>query len=522
VLGTCACVIWIAPGETRSADNPPTPKVVLGKDTTYVTGPLDKQGYIDYEAALNELLSKGIKPETNANVLLWKALGPRPEGGQPMPPAYFKWLGIEAPPEDGSYFVGLGAYVNDKLKLEAGERDVVLDQSLRAAQRPWTPKDFPHIAGWLETNEKTLALVVEATRRPDYFNPLVVHRKNEKEVVSLIGALLPSVQKCRELANSLVARALLRVAEGKIDAAWQDLLACHRLGRLVARGGTLIESLVGIAINQIAANADLAFLERANLTAQEVQCFLRDLQRLPLSPMADKIDVTERIEFLDSIQVVRRGGFKYLEDLAGRGQPREVEAKEQLALDTLDWAPAMRNGNRWYDRMVTAMRVKDRADREKQLNQVDRDLRKLKGDVGQPVKIAGLLMGKTPPEKVVVDWVGNVMISLLMPATRKVMSAADRFEQVQRNLEVAFALAAYRREHGRYPEKLDALAPKHLATIPGDLFSGKALIYRSAANAYLLYSVGINGKDDGGRSYDDDPPGDDLSVRMPLPALKQK
>jgi hypothetical protein len=87
---------------------------------------------------------------------------------------------------------------------------------------------------------------------------------------------------------------------------------------------------------------------------------------------------------------------------------------------------------------------------------------------------------------------------------------------------VAFALAAYRREHGRYPEKLDALAPQYLATIPGDLFSGKALIYRSAANGYLFYSVGINGKDDGGRGYDDDPPGDDLNVRMPLPALKSK
>jgi hypothetical protein len=26
--------------------------------------------------------------------------------------------------------------------------------------------------------------------------------------------------------------------------------------------------------------------------------------------------------------------------------------------------------------------------------------------------------------------------------------------------------------------------------------------------------VGVNGKDEGGRGYEDDPPGDDLSVRM--------
>src|SRR5882724_7209102 len=51
----------------------------ISKETTYVTGPLDKDGYIDYAAALNERLSKGVTPESNANVLIWKAIGPRPE-----------------------------------------------------------------------------------------------------------------------------------------------------------------------------------------------------------------------------------------------------------------------------------------------------------------------------------------------------------------------------------------------------------------------------------------------------------
>ena len=55
--------------------------------------------------------------------------------------------------------------------------------------------------------------------------------------------------------------------------------------------------------------------------------------------------------------------------------------------------------------------------------------------------------------------------------------------------------------------------------MPSDLFSGKALIYRPAKNGYLLYSVGLNGRDDGGRSSADTPPGDDPHVRMPLPAL---
>jgi hypothetical protein len=113
------------------------------------------------------------------------------------------------------------------------------------------------------------------------------------------------------------------------------------------------------------------------------------------------------------------------------------------------------------------------------------------------------------------------LITLLLPAFNKVQSAADRCEQVQNNLYLAFALAAYQRDQGRYPKDLDALAPKYLKKIPNDLFSGNPLIYRPSENGYLLYSVGVNGLDEKGQSYDDDPQGDDLSVRMSLPKLKQ-
>src|SRR2546430_914313 len=55
-------------------------KFTMSKETTFVTEPVDKDGYIDYVAALNDRLRQGVTPENNANVLIWKALGPRPEG----------------------------------------------------------------------------------------------------------------------------------------------------------------------------------------------------------------------------------------------------------------------------------------------------------------------------------------------------------------------------------------------------------------------------------------------------------
>ena len=78
---------------------------------------------------------------------------------------------------------------------------------------------------------------------------------------------------------------MLLLAEERFSEAWQDLLTCHRLGRLIGRGGTMIELLVGIAIEeQIANKADVAFLEHSKLTSKQVSACLEDLQQLPPMP----------------------------------------------------------------------------------------------------------------------------------------------------------------------------------------------------------------------------------------------
>jgi hypothetical protein len=164
----------------QAAADKPASKFPLGRETTYFEGPLDKDGYVDYEAAVSERLGKGITPETNANVLLWKALGPRPEGGRGMPPEFFQRLGIPEPPAKGDYFVGMNTYLRDYLKLDQGEWQPVFDQQGRAGQRPWAAKEYPRVAAWLGVNAKPLAVAVEATKRPDYFNPFASF-KSEKD-----------------------------------------------------------------------------------------------------------------------------------------------------------------------------------------------------------------------------------------------------------------------------------------------------------------------------------------------------
>jgi hypothetical protein len=509
-----------APG--KEGERKRKPKFTVSKETTYVTGPLRKDGTVDYAAALNERLSKGVTPENNANVLFWKAFGPHPERAT-MPPEFFKWLGYQ-PPERGDYFTeDLSGYLSKRYKGDPEKQDQeITDLIDRVTERSWTAKQYPQVAAWLKANAKPLAVAVEGTKRTHYFAPLT-----PRDDSGLIGALLAGVAKCRALGSALTVRAMLHLGEGRFDEAWQDLLACHRLGRLVARGGTLIEQLVGIALDSMASGVDLAYLDRAQLTAQQAKDRLRDLQRLPpMPPIADKVDLGERFVFLDCVMLVARGGPQTLEALAGGAgrRPKIPSAKDREALASIDWDPALHNGNLWYDRMVATMRLKDRAVREKAFDKIDQDLADLRTRLlmrGQTV-MAQILLGVGSTPQAVGKAIGDVMITLLMPAVRRMQQAEDRSEQTQRNLHVAFALAAYKADHGRYPMKLEQLTPKYLARVPGDLFSGKPLICRLTEKGYLLYSVGVNGQDDQGRTQNDDPQGDDLVVRMPLPELRRK
>jgi hypothetical protein len=81
-----------------------------------------------------------------------------------------------------------------------------------------------------------------------------------------------------------------------------------------------------------------------------------------------------------------------------------------------------------------------------------------------------------------------------------------------RLLTVELALRCYRFEQGQTPGKLDLLVPKYLQRVPSDPFSGHALVYRPQGTNWLLYSVGPDRVDDGGKAMTRSNPGNSLPV----------
>ena len=186
----------------------------------------------------------------------------------------------------------------------------------------------------------------------------------------------------------------------------------------------------------------------------------------------------------------------------------------------LDWDAVLRMSNGWYDRLAAAAREPTRAQRARASTEIFADLKNQATAAASWQSLVGAVLGNPRPQ--VSKIVGLRMMALVLPAVDVCMGAEDRGNMSLNVTKLAFALAEYRARHGSYPAKLADLVPKHVAAIPKDVFSGGELLYKPEGDGYLLYSVGPNGKDDGGRNQNDDPDNeklqgcDNIAVRIAL------
>jgi acetyl esterase/lipase len=396
--------------------------ITISKETTYITGPLRKDGYVDYVAALNQRFRAGVTPENNAAVPFLKAVGP----GEIAPNCrgeYFKMLGIPPLPENGDYYVTLEKYAQrsmgaDRPAAEAGAtgRDLYWEQLTQAMKRPWSKKEFPVVAGWL---------------------------------------------------------------------------ACA---------------------------GDQGLLQHARLTPRQIARMRADLDKLPpMAKMVDKINVGERFTYLDCVGMVARERLSLPTNLTDGSKPRSMfeSLADATAREAVDWDHVLRMGNSWYDRMADACGKPTRAQRQSALGKIDDDVRKLTATIKDRKSLYLSLLGGV--RYAVSERIGQFFVSLLLPDASSCARAVDRSAMRFDLTRLAFALAAYHADRSAYPEKLADLVPQYVADVPKDIFSDSDLHYRSEGGGYLLYSVGPNGKDDGGKGRDDCKAGedwDDIAVRI--------
>jgi hypothetical protein len=95
---------------------------------------------------------------------------------------------------------------------------------------------------------------------------------------------------------------------------------------------------------------------------------------------------------------------------------------------------------------------------------------------------------------------GNWIVGFLLPPLEREAKTCARAQASVDLARVACALERFRLANGSFPESLDALVPTYIQKLPHDVINGQPLHYRRTSDgSFLLYSVGWNEKDDGGK-----------------------
>jgi hypothetical protein len=542
--GIIAATTWSQPADEPGSDSTadehrqkPRTRVTVAEDTTVVLGPLREDGYVDYIAALNQQCSEGVTPDDNAAVLICRAFGPSGIH-EDCRERFFELLGIDPPPTEGPYVLTSDEFERQRMKEHASgeiepaysseapggtvaeeadteDPDTFSDELSAAMSRPWSREEFPDVARWLKRNRAPLRLVEQATQRPRYYSPMVTPSTGEMPGM-VVSILLPVAQQCRESARLLAARAMFRLGEGKVDEAWRDLLACHRLARLVGDNPMLICALVATAIDAIACSGDAVVIQSGRLTAEDARKILADLQSLrPLPSVAEKIDTAERYQYLDIVCAVARGEESIF-GLAGSGRsPKMLHRVFNAAFRLLiDWDLILRNGNFWFDRIVEALQKPSHIERLQALESFMDDVMAMEYEMRHPLKTARSFL-LSSPRRAASERLSHVFSALLLPAVGAPRLVEGRATTQARLTEIGFALAAYRADNGSYPDSLAKLAPKYIAELPEDPFTGEHFRYQREGEGFVIHSLGPNMEDNGARvehmDRDKAAPGEDTS-----------
>lgn len=514
----------------------PGPAIVVSKETTFITEPLADDELPDYEAYFLEIGFEGVTPENNAAVLLWKVLWPGD-----LDPRYHglmcRALGMEIPKEeealvpvyDDRVLETIASWIAENTQMpqdvhpddweefvryEAAES--VVDEAGRA---PWTDEDIPILATWVEQNHAALELLIEATQRKRFYSPPPNYLDGSRE--GIIATLLPMAQSTRTGTRALKVRAMWFLGKGMPEAAWKDLQVSLQLAQFNAQGNHLVQHLVAIALEGATLPQVVQILNHKGTSETLTVEILSHLQRLPRFPnMAETIDHGERISSVEATIGFATGRSNAMNSIG-----------ESLMGGSADFNSVLRKINEHFDRLVDAGRIPSRTDRCESIVEIDKQMMNLGSNYKNPAQFLGAFLSRSKRS----DMIANVFLALLTPALEVAFEAQDRADAYRDLMIVATALAVYRARHGDYPEQLDQLSPEILDSVPPDIFSEEPFIYQPQPDGgYLLYSVFVNGIDDGGTDlggeivngqWVDEPQvidreQSDLVIRVPMPEFK--
>ncbi|MCK4342744.1 MAG: hypothetical protein KAY37_13585 [Phycisphaerae bacterium] len=400
------------------------------------------------------------------------------------------YAGLEIPapnPADKTDYI---AWVNELGVVEGPDAAPIYDAAVAQLVNPDEQKDVlraashgdqdalasPELAAWLAENGTALDTFREASRYP------ARSWEHHTESGAVFDILLPNLSPMRQLAYGAVAEGRFLAAEGRPAEAAERFLDTLAAGHHISQGFTLIEDLVGVAMQALAtealldlvadpATAELDFMSLAD----EVEAAYSPARSSAVSIQGERaffMDCTQRLWDVDpqtGRTVLNPEKAREFISMVGVEDNDSPEGSSIMAeMLQADYEQTVADGDSYYDTLTTAVSL-PYPEASRQLEELEAELVDNKD--------------KSP------------LVRHLMPSLSRYHYIKVRGEANRRSALLVTNIQAYRQEYGEYPTALDVFAERDFAVDP---FSNSGFIYRREGDSFVLYSTGGNLADDGG------------------------
>ncbi len=369
-----------------------------------------------------------------------------------------------------------------RLNLEGWQQDIFASTNLPHRAEMSTPAEDVLYA--LKQHDAALSELLMASQN----RPLSRFNVNYEEE-SKPAILVPHLAPVKNMVEVLRMRAIASLAAGKNEPAFSDVNLMLRLTESIDSEPFLISKLVRIACIEMSVTVIWEGLVGHSWTEEQLKALQTRLSSYDLIKdgwygfEGERQAGNHTIEFLRKYpHMMGRIGY----NSGGVNLPyADGRERHWFKLIPSGWFFFEQvNYNTAYERLImsAASRTKDQI-----------DLNKLK----ETSKAMELELSDRNPLKVISNH--RVLSYLLLPWVKN-FSQKSVYAQSTIDLAiVALALERYHLKHQDYPANLDALVPEYVPVLPLDIAVQAPFKYeRQSKDAFRLWSVGWNQRDDGG------------------------
>ncbi|MFH0911696.1 MAG: hypothetical protein V1918_09365 [Planctomycetota bacterium] len=321
------------------------------------------------------------------------------------------------------------------------------------------------VRAFLEENRDALAKLRRAADIPGCRYPIDVRKG--------VNTLLPELQKVREGANLLKLAAIFEAGEGRPHEAAEAIYSNVRLAESLRNEPLLVSSLVRTACLSIAADTAEQTLNLSALPGEKLD-LLREAFRQAENPFGMARALTaDRCFGIDLFSNFQQWAGYFSSEFGGL-----ANSPLRVPLTAFYRVSGMRELDFLYylDNMDEVIAVSRR--------EVVRDR-----------------LAYTPPYRNEFPKYA-VFTALLLPALDSVIEADVRGIEILRVTHAALTVERFRVKYDRLPENLSELVPEFLSEVPLDPYDGNPLRYKKLEKGYVVYSIGQDKTDDGGKEPD--------------------